>query len=119
LSAQVQIRQAVPDDVQQIYDWIVELATCERAPEQVTGTAELLGEAPFGTRPSAEALLRRVAEITIERRGTRLEWVVLDGNAPAIALYERVAAKLLRDWRVCRLDGAGLARVAEAVQRAR
>ncbi len=64
-------------------------------------------------------MLRRVAEITLERGGTRLEWLVLDRNKPAIALYERIAAKLLRDWRVYRLDGAALAQFAEGVQPAR
>ncbi len=166
MSAQVQIRQAGPDDVEQIYAWIVELATYERAPDQVTGTSELLAEALFGSHPSAEALiaelagqavgfalfhsnfstwecrpgiwledlyvpperrrhgvgaalLRRVAEITLERGGTRVEWVVLDWNAPAIGLYRRVAAEPLDDWRVYRLDGDALARVAEGVQPAR
>ncbi len=42
---------------------IVELATYERAPEKVTGTSELLHEALFGQKPSAEAL---VAEIESE-----------------------------------------------------
>jgi GNAT superfamily N-acetyltransferase len=166
VSAEIQIREAGPDDVQRIYAWIVELATYERAPEHVTGTPELLAEALFGSRPSAEALiaelageavgfalfhgnfstwecrpgiwledlyvppehrrhgigaalLRRVAEITIERSGTRLEWVVLDWNAPAIRLYERVAAKLLDDWRVYRLDGLELVQVAEGAKPAR
>jgi GNAT superfamily N-acetyltransferase len=166
VSSHVQIRHADSRDVDQIYAWIVELATYERAPEQVTGTPELLAEALFGARPSAEALiaevagepvgfalfhgnfstwecrpglwledlyvpparrrhgvgaalLRRVAEITIERGGTRLEWVVLEWNAPAIGLYERVEAKLLDDWRVYRLDGAAIARVADGVQPAR
>ncbi len=166
VSAEIQIREAGPDDVQRIYAWIVELATYDRAPEHVTGTPELLAEALFGSRPSAEALiaelageavgfalfhgnfstwecrpgiwledlyvppehrrhgigaalLRRVAEITIERSGTRLEWVVLDWNAPAIRLYERVAAKLLDDWRVYRLDGLELVQVAEGAKPAR
>ncbi len=163
VNPQIQIREAGPDDIDQIYAWIVELATYERAPEQVTGTPQLLAEALFGSHPSAEALiaelagegvgfalfhsnfstwecrpgiwledlyipperrrhgvgaalLRRVAEITIERGATRLEWVVLDWNAPAIVLYQRVAAKRLEDWRVYRLDGVGLAQVAEGVR---
>ncbi len=40
-----------------IYSFIVELAEYERAPEQVTGTPELLTEALFGAHPSAEALI--------------------------------------------------------------
>lgn len=57
LSAQVSIRPAEPADVPLIFSLIVELAEYERAPEQVTGDPELLGDALFGPRPSAEALI--------------------------------------------------------------
>ncbi len=48
---------------------IVELATYERAPEQVVGTSELLASALFGPEPSAEAI---VAEIGDEPAGFAL-----------------------------------------------
>ncbi|HET8977878.1 MAG TPA: GNAT family N-acetyltransferase [Solirubrobacteraceae bacterium] len=54
---QVRIRPATPDDVDLIYAFIVELAEYERAPEEVTGTPELLAESLFGAAPSAEALI--------------------------------------------------------------
>ncbi len=38
----------------------------------------------------------------------RQEWAVLDWNAPAIAFYEAQGARLLPDWRLCRLDGPAL-----------
>ena len=44
----VRIREARRDDVALIFGWIVELAEYERAPEQVTGTPELLEDALFG-----------------------------------------------------------------------
>ncbi len=53
----VQVRPAAPGDVELIYAYIVELAAYERAPDQVTGTPNLLREALFGDRPSAEALI--------------------------------------------------------------
>ncbi len=53
----IQIRPAALDDVEPIYSFIVELAVYERAPEQVTGTPELLAEALFGARPCAEAVI--------------------------------------------------------------
>jgi len=56
----VQIRPARPEDVELIFSLIVELATYERAPEQVTGTPALLSEALFGAGPSAEALIAEV-----------------------------------------------------------
>jgi GNAT superfamily N-acetyltransferase len=55
--AEVHVRPALPDDVEQIHAFVVELAEYERAPEQVTGTVEMLREALFGPRPSAEALI--------------------------------------------------------------
>jgi GNAT superfamily N-acetyltransferase len=66
LTASVQIRPATPQDVDLIFSLVVELAEYERAPEQVTGTAEpeqvtgtaeLLSEALFGRHPSAEAVI--------------------------------------------------------------
>jgi len=44
-------------DVGLIFDWIVELAEYERAREMVRGTHELLEEALFGPRPTAEAVI--------------------------------------------------------------
>jgi GNAT superfamily N-acetyltransferase len=56
-ASSVQTRPARPDDVELIFSLIVELATYERAPEQVTGSPALLTEALFGRTPSAEALI--------------------------------------------------------------
>jgi GNAT superfamily N-acetyltransferase len=57
---EVVVRPATPDDVPQIYDFIVALAVYEREPEAVTGTHEMLADALFGPRPSAEALIAEV-----------------------------------------------------------
>lgn len=54
------IRDAGPDDVRLIFDWIVELADYERAGEMVRGTPELLAEALFGPQPTAEAVIAEV-----------------------------------------------------------
>jgi GNAT superfamily N-acetyltransferase len=56
----VTIRPAEPDDVELIYSLIVELATYERAPEQVVGTPEMLERELFGERPSCEALIAEI-----------------------------------------------------------
>jgi GNAT superfamily N-acetyltransferase len=53
----VRIRPAAPEDVALIYALIRDLASYERAPDAVTGTVELLAEALFGERPSAEAVI--------------------------------------------------------------
>lgn len=58
------------------------------------------------------ALLRAVAEVAVARGCPRLDWQVLDWNVSAIGFYEKQGARLLHDWRVCRLDGDALARCA-------
>ena len=68
-SGQVRVRAATPADVPQIYAFIVELAVYEREPDGVTGTPEMLTDALFGPRPSAEAL---IAEIDGEPAGFAL-----------------------------------------------
>ena len=57
LNPVVRIRPAEPADVELIFSLIVELAEYERAPEQVTGTPQLLNAALFGEQPSAEAVI--------------------------------------------------------------
>ena len=54
---QLTIRPAAPGDAEVIFGLIVELATYERAPEQVVGTPQMLHDSLFGQRPSAEAIL--------------------------------------------------------------
>ena len=39
----------------------------------------------------------------------RVEWSVLDWNAPAIGFYERMGATVLPEWRIARVTGAALA----------
>lgn len=45
-------------------------------------------------------LLTRLARIAVEEGCPRLEWDVLEWNAPAIAVYERVGAHILNEWRI-------------------
>ena len=59
------------------------------------------------------ALLRAVAEIAVARGCGRFEWAVLDWNTPAIGFYERLGATVMPDWRIARVTGAALARLAE------
>jgi GNAT superfamily N-acetyltransferase len=63
-------------------------------------------------RGHGRALLREVARIAVERGCGRLEWSVLDWNAPAIAFYRSIGAPPMDDWRICRLTGETLADLA-------
>jgi GNAT superfamily N-acetyltransferase len=59
-----------------------------------------------------KALLARVAQIAIAEGCPRVEWDVLDWNAPAIAVYERLGAQILTQWRIMRLSGDALTALA-------
>ena len=54
------------------------------------------------------ALLAAVAARAVERGCSRLEWVVLDWNHPALAFYQRLGAQALDEWRRHRLSGEAL-----------
>jgi GNAT superfamily N-acetyltransferase len=57
-------------------------------------------------------LLEHLGALAVERGCGRFEWSVLDWNESAIRFYERMGAKVLDDWRICRLTGDALARFA-------
>jgi GNAT superfamily N-acetyltransferase len=58
------------------------------------------------------ALLATLAALARERGCGRFEWSVLDWNARAIAFYEGLGANVLADWRIARVTGDALARLA-------
>ena len=60
----------------------------------------------------AKAIFRSLARRVIDEGGARLEWSVLDWNAPAIAAYRAMGARALTDWTMQRVDGAALATLA-------
>lgn len=67
-------------------------------------------------RGIGKALLAEVARIAVERDCGRLEWAVLDWNAPAIAFYRSLGAQPLQEWIVNRLTGARLQALAAQAQ---
>lgn len=50
-----------------------------------------------------KALLKRLAEIALERQCGRLEWSVLDWNKPAIDFYVSIGAKPNDEWTIYRM----------------
>lgn len=52
----------------------------------------------------ATAILKHLRSVAEERGCGRFEWTVLDWNEDALSLYERVGAKTLDAWRICRID---------------
>lgn len=59
-------------------------------------------------------LLGWLAGTALERRCARLEWAVLEWNAPSIAFYRGLGAVPLDDWRTYRLTDAALRQLATA-----
>ncbi len=62
---------------------------------------------------AGKALLRRLAQIALARDCARLEWWVLDWNAPSIAFYRSIGAKPMDEWTVQRVDGPALEALAQ------
>ena len=63
-----------------------------------------------------KALLAHLAALAVERDCARLEWSVLDWNAPAIGFYQKLGARLMDDWTVMRLDGGNLVQLGAATR---
>ena len=62
-------------------------------------------------RGVGQALLTAVAKLAVDRDAGRLEWSVLDWNAPAIGFYRKLGAVPMDDWTTMRLTGDALRRV--------
>jgi GNAT superfamily N-acetyltransferase len=59
-----------------------------------------------------KALLERVAAIAVEKGCGRLNWAVLDWNTPAIDFYRAMGAEFMDEWRLVRVTGEALRRLA-------
>jgi GNAT superfamily N-acetyltransferase len=59
-----------------------------------------------------KALLADLARTCVKNGWSRLQWSVLDWNAPSIAFYKSLGAVLMDEWTVCRLNGPALAALA-------
>jgi GNAT superfamily N-acetyltransferase len=160
MTQNVSLRDASPDDEALVLGFVRDLATYEKLLHEVVADERKLGEALFGARKHAEALIAELAGVPVgfavwfytfstftgrpslyvedvfvkpeHRRGgiglaifrdlarralaqgcERMDWSVLDWNAPAIAFYQRIGAKPVRGWTVQRLAGDALAALAE------
>jgi len=61
---------------------------------------------------AGKALLSGLARRCVEEGLGRLEWSVLDWNAPAIGFYDSMGADAMDGWTVRRLHGEALAKLA-------
>ncbi|WP_066588388.1 GNAT family N-acetyltransferase [Sphingomonas pruni] len=58
------------------------------------------------------ALLRHLAGIALDRDCGRFEWAVLDWNTPAIDFYSAMGAESMDEWRIRRVSGDALVKLA-------
>jgi GNAT superfamily N-acetyltransferase len=65
-------------------------------------------------RGFGKALLVSLARLAVERGCGRLDWAVLNWNAPSIAFYERMGAQPMNEWTTYRLTGDSLKRLAQS-----
>jgi GNAT superfamily N-acetyltransferase len=60
------------------------------------------------------ALLAELAGICVQRGYARLDWAVLDWNAPALGFYASIGAQSLDSWKLHRLAGPALSALASS-----
>lgn len=67
----------------------------------------------FRGKGYGKAILRKLAQITVERGCGRLEWSCLDWNQPSIDFYLSLGAKPMDEWTVYRVTGETLTELAK------
>ena len=66
---------------------------------------------------AGKRLFAHLARTALERGCARLDWAVLDWNAPSIGFYRSLGAVDQSEWTTYRLDGPALVRLAESYPR--
>ena len=66
----------------------------------------------FRGRGYGKALLVHLAKLAVERDCGRFEWSVLDWNEPAIGFYKKLGATPMDAWKIMRVTGDALHRLA-------
>jgi GNAT superfamily N-acetyltransferase len=63
-----------------------------------------------------KALLVHLARTCRDNGWARLQWSVLDWNAPSIEFYKSLGAVLMDEWTVCRVNGPALVALAQGTR---
>lgn len=78
---------------------------------------DLYVDPDFRGKGIAKALMGYLADLAMNSKCGRFEWMVLDWNKSAIDFYRSLGATVLDDWRICRLDEDDFARPAKQLVR--
>ncbi len=60
-----------------------------------------------------KGLLKRLAELCVERDCGRLEWTCLNWNTPSLDFYHALGATTMDEWAMLRLSGENLKKLAK------
>jgi len=63
-----------------------------------------------------KALLSHLAKECVTNNWSRLQWSVLDWNAPSIAFYKSLGAVMMDEWTICKVAGPALTALAEGAR---
>ena len=121
-------RFATEADVVMILKFILDLAEYEKMSDHALffhNFSTFLGRAgiyledlfvmpEYRNRGYGKALLKKLAQITVERGCGRLEWACLDWNRPSIDFYLSLGAVQMNEWTTYRLTGETLNRMEES-----
>lgn len=67
----------------------------------------------YRSRGFGRRMLVHIARLALKRNCGRFEWSVLHWNTPAIATYDKLNAKPMKEWILYRLTGQALVELAE------
>ena len=73
---------------------------------------DLFVEPPHRGDGIGKALLRRLAQLALERGCGRFEWRVLDWNEPSIVFYKSLGATVMPEWELVRMTEPEIAALA-------
>jgi GNAT superfamily N-acetyltransferase len=73
---------------------------------------DLFVKPEFRRHGIGQQLLAHLAKIAVDRGCPRFEWVALDWNQSAADFYETLGAKQMSDWRLFRMTGEALEKLA-------
>ncbi len=66
-------------------------------------------------RGYGKSIIKKLAQIAVERGCGRLEWWCLDWNKPSIDFYLSLGAEVMKDWTVYRISGNTLKDLAQDI----
>lgn len=78
---------------------------------------DLFVDPEFRGKGLGKALMAYLADVAIQNKCGRFEWIVLDWNKSAVEFYRKMGATVLDDWRICRFDEKTLPSVARQIVR--